>query len=319
MLNVYTQNNSSSPIKPGTDKKGATSKKPSFMAYQDPTGEFASKDLKRSLWLTEHAVSLHRLAVGLLGFVIVLTAGISLYGWIRFWLVDWPVDATVMQRLATFPDYDALHAHFAPQPLTVVNTQILPGGVEKYDAVAEVANLNPRWRVDADYFFMVDGVQTPVQHATLLAGEQRPLAFFGIAGTTPPGSVSLNLKNVQWQRVSPKTVPDPAAWQADRLQFIPDKFTFTAANTVGGASAHIISFTLANKSSYGYVKPKFYIALMSGESLTQLMPLELPDFASLEIKNIDMRSFVSNVSASDIKIFPLINVYDDSVYLPPPT
>lgn len=319
MLNIYTQNNSSAPITPENGKKPKTPKAPSFMAYQDPTGEFDSKQLKRGLWFAEHEVGLHRAAViGLIVFIIAMV-GYSVFGWIRFLFLDLPVDNKVMQRLVNFPDYSLLHPHFAPQPITVVTTEVLPGGVDKYDAVSQLANLNPGWLVNLDYSFTVDGTESVAMRATLLPGEQRPVALFGISSAGAPGSVSLNLKNVAWQRISAKVIPDTAAWQAERLQFAVDKFTFNAANTVDGASANIIRFTLTNKSSYGYVKPKFYVGLMSGETIVGLIPLELPDFASLETKNVDVRSFVSNLSITDVKVFPLINVYDDSVYLPPPT
>ncbi|MSU75613.1 MAG: hypothetical protein EXS55_03810 [Candidatus Magasanikbacteria bacterium] len=318
MLNIYTQNNNAAPITPLDGKKSKPPKAPNFMAYQDPTGEFDSKQLKRGLWFAQHEVALHRaVVIGLIIFIIVMV-GYSLFGWFRFFLRDMPVDVGVMRNLGNFSDYTLQHPRFAPQAITVISTSILPGGVDKYDAVAELANLNQRWLVKFDYSFVVDGSESAAQHATLLPGEQRPVVLFGISSTAAPGSVSLNLKNVSWQRISSKIVPTPAEWQAERLQFVTDKFDFSTANTAGGASAHRIRFTLANKSSYGYAKPMFYVGLMSGDSLAGLIPLELSDFASLEIKAVDVRSFVPNVSVTDVKILPLINVYDSAVYLPPP-
>ena len=294
-------------------------KRPSFEKYVDPTGEFTSSELKYSFWYVKHRLLLYRLAFFGLILFSVITWVYSLYGWGNYLIFGYTADQKLTQQLASSVNYVGIHAHFAPQPLAVLKTYILPGGVEKYDALADVANLNQRWRLSFDYSFVLDGKETPPQHTSLLPGEKRPIAYFGIDGAGgPPLSSNLHIQNVAWQRVSNKTVPDVKSWQAERINFQTDKFVFTPMGSATGINANDIQFTLTNASAYGYVAPQFYVALLSGGDTVAVMPLAFDQFASLETKQVDIRNFVANLNATDVQIFPLIDIYSPDVYLPPP-
>jgi len=310
MLNIYQQQN-----KDELEVASAVPARPSIASYEDPTGEFDNKQLKYGMWWLKNRSFLERLLTGGVATVAALLWVFSLWSWGVFF-VQWNNHATVLQSLTRFSNYAAAHAVRAPNSLAIVTTQILPSGVGKNDAVAEVVNPNTQFFVEFDYQFIVGGVPTPLQRAALLPGENRLIAALGLDENQSGGDVSLRLDNVAWQRISNHDVKDPINWQKERLDFTVDNFVFSNSETAE-LGVHSISFRYANNSAYSYVGPAFYIGLYNREALVGVLPLSFSEFRSQETKNVDVRTFVKNIDVDAVRVFPLINVYDSSVYLPP--
>ncbi len=287
----------------------------SFEQYQDPTREFDSQTLKYGMWYVNNRLSLYRaLLFGLVGVSAILFGVAGWYGWqeVSIALND---KGQFNKSITTFPNYTLIHARFSPLPLEIINPTIFPGGTDKYDLVAEIRNPNPRFAVTLDYSFVVNGQTTPVERTILLPGERRPVAMLGLTSGAYPNAPELVLPHLAWQRISNHTVKDTAQWQAERLNFGVTDFVFTGPG--GGADSAIISFTLTNNTPYSYAAPRFYVGLYNQESLVGLLPLTLNNFTSLAAQKIDLRSLAPNLLVSDIRVFPIINVYDKEVYLEP--
>jgi hypothetical protein len=288
----------------------------SFETYSDPTGEFKSSTLKYGFWFVQNRLALYRLVVGVLILISVALFGFAAvvgYQEINVALND---RGQFNQALRDFPDYTLVQERFAPQALQITETTVFSGGVDKYDLVAQITNPNQRFSVSFDYSFSINGQSTVPEHTTLLAGESRPVSTLGVPDTSYPGSPQLVLSNIQWKRISSHKISDPLSWQAERLAFTVSDFKFVNRADQDGANAATITFTLTNNTAYGYVSPHFYVGFYSQDSLVGVAPLQIEDFPSLTTKKIDIRSFASNVLVSDVKVFPLINVYDHSAYLP---
>lgn len=317
MLNIFKQQNKDLAENASTALPVAA-KRPDFKKYIDPTGEFASKDLGRALWFTRNRVLLYRLLLGFLGAIIIATWGTALFRLGDYLIFGLSEQKYLAQEAARFIDYTPIHQHYSPQPLNIVSTRLLPGGVEKYDAIAEVSNPNQQWQVQFDYWFDVNGNTTTRRTAHLLPGETRPVVELGLQGAA--GSATIILDTVKWQRISTKQVADALAWQAERLQFGVSNFAYIPANSAAttSASSNIIRFTLVNNSSFGYRTPFFYLGLLNNGSLEQLLPLSVGDLQSLASTDVDVRSFVPNLVVTEVQLYPVINVYDRGVYLAPP-
>lgn len=320
MLNIYNANNPNTPeeTKSASQKPATTpTVKSDFKKYQDPTGEYSSKNLSTGMWLMSHLVTMYKLIVGFLIVVNVIVWGYGLVKWGIF-LVGWQADTRLENQLARFPDYRPLQKRFAPIPLQIMSSTLLPGGVNKYDAIAEVANTNENFIAKVDYHFLVDGVPTEKRSTVLLAGEARPVAELGLADVGGGATVEFVINAVKFMRISAHQVRNPIEWQANRLNFQVTSSTFTPGqNMLDAVKANAITFNLTNASSYGYIQPHFYVGLYSDDSLVGLMPLTMPELGSGETQAVDIRNFVPNLSVRDIKLFPLINLYDRSVYSVP--
>ena len=315
-MNLYTKRNDT-PAQPSAANSAPPSAKPSFEKYVDPTGEFSSKDLCFSLWYVRHRVGLYRLLVASLAIAGAVLWAFSLWQWGNFLIFGLANDIALDRQASRFIDYRPAEQYFAAAPLQVLSTEIFPGGVDKYDAVSEVGNSNDRFLARGTYYYIIDGERTAAKSFFILPGESALLAELGVKSSGGPGSAQLVIETMNWKRISSHQIKDPKSWQEARLNFSLNDFVFTPLANAGGAKANVITFSLANQSPYGYVAPHFYVGLYQQDVMVGVAPLSVDSFASLETKKIDLRNFVSALTATSAKIFPLINVYDTAVYLPP--
>lgn len=315
-MNLYTKQNDA-PSQLPSGKSIPKLAKSNFEKYVDPTGEFDSQELRYGLWYMRHRVGLYRLLVGGLVAISVALWGFSLWQWGDYLFFGLTSDLALERQASRSINYRQVEEHFVAAPLQVLSTDIFPGGVDKYDAVSEVGNPNDRFLARGTYRYLIDGEKTEAKPFFILPGESTLLAELGIKNSSAPGNAQLVIETMDWKRISSHQIKDPKAWQEARLDFALNDFVFTPLTNARGAKANVITFSLVNQSPYGYVAPQFYIGLLNQDSLVGVMPLSVDMLASLETKKIDLRNFVNTLSASSLKLFPLINVYDPAVYLPP--
>ena len=303
-------------IKNGVAGPGvAPAKKIDFTKYVDPTKEFTSQDLKWSFWYVKHKALLYKILIISLISINSVFAFFGIWKWGSY-LLGWQDAQRVQQSLSAAINYTGIHPHFGAQPIQAINTQIFSSRENKYDAVAELVNPNSRFLAKFNYYFIVGGEKTPVQKTFLLPGESRLVAYLGIkdgAGSTP----IIVLENIEYQRISAHKISDTAGWQAARLNFQVSDFVFLKSLAQEGANTDAIQFKLTNASPYSYVAANFYVALLQSGQMIGILPLRLDSISSLETKDIDLRNFVAGLSVTEIALYPIINVYDEEVYLKP--
>lgn len=315
MLNIYNQQN---PDRNNEPAPAAAPKKvhADFNKYEDPSGEFSSSEFKRSLWYVKHKILLYKILVGFLIAWIVIFGGYALITFADYLIFGISSDTVLRQQLTSFPDYTSIQPKYLPIPLQVQGVNALAGGSNSFDLVAQVANPNKNFIVYFDYHFVAGSNNTPVQRGFLLAGETKPIVYFGLQGDYP-GDVNLVMENMSWKRLRAQEIKDPASFQAERLNFPVSNFSFVSQAASGGLGANVVKFDLKNDSAYGYRDGNFVVGLMNGGGLSAVMPLLLKDFKAGETRNIDLRNFVLNLPVDDVQLFSLIDTYDKGVYLAP--
>lgn len=321
MLNLYNANNHDKSVVPPVDDltkiKQTKTKVPAFEKYVDPTGELPTSEFKWAIWYVAHKILLYKILVGFLIGFSVLTILFSLWQWGSYLIFGITADNLLEKNLTTPINYTGVNQSFSAQPLQIAGTQILISGVNRYDIVSEVANPNPRFVASFDYSYSLSGdASTTVQHAVLLPGETRPLTYLGYSEGMPSESTNLNLFNITWDRIDGHQALDIEGWQKDHLNFVVTDFVFTASRSVEGANAHIIQFKVTNDSLYGYNTPRFYVGLFDNGSLIGILPWSLDKIRAGETVSADLRSFAPDLNVTEIKIFPLINIYDPEAFLP---
>ncbi len=319
MLNIYNYKNNDNKQNGDLSAKEQSVKtaKADVGRFEDVTGEFTKKQFEHSVWFSKHKVLLYKLTVGLMILLSLIFWGISLPQWGDYLINGIVADIKLGNDLVTFPDYTGIHEHYSPKPLQVAGVNTYADGVQSYDLVAEVANPNPNFIVYFDYYFTFGENKTPVQHSFLLAGENRPLVYFGLKGDYPNG-VNLVLDNLAWKRVSTHDIKDAIGWQNDRLNFGVTDFSFTSPQLgEEGVLSNVAIFDFHNNSAYGYRDGEFIVGLMQAGSLAGVMPLKLENFKSQETRAIDLRNFTDNLLISDVQVFPVIDIYQKEAYLAP--
>ncbi|MFA6486517.1 MAG: hypothetical protein WCT40_04085 [Candidatus Magasanikbacteria bacterium] len=313
MYNIYTktknQNDPTPPVAPAN-------KKPDFTQYIDPTGEMPTGKFKLEIWLVKNKVLFYKIAVRFLVVFSVVTIAYSMWQMGDYLIFGIDEDALMNRQLSSSVNYAVWHDHFAPAPIEIVTANILAGGTDKIDAFAILANHNEKFVVSFDYYFVVGDLVTDKHSGFLLAGENRPVASLGLSAGSG-ASIEIVLENIAWHRVDPHQIIDVIGWQQARLDFTVANSQIIPASAEG-ISATALQFDLTNNSAFGYRQADFYVALMQGETVAALLPLQLSDFASNETRAVDLRSYTSGVYGTDIRVCPLIDIYDSGVYLAPP-
>jgi len=291
----------------------------SYTRYDDASGDFGGKELQYSLWYVRHKALLYRiLFIGLIVVASIEWLYVLVSGGV-YAVVGWQRERALTTSLTQFQDYTQFDAKTSPQSVAVLGTYILSGGVKKIDAVSDVVNPNKQFVVSFDYYFEVDGVKTPVQRATLLPEAEQLLAALGLAEESYPGDASLRLENFVWQRVRPQLAPQPKLWQDERLGFEVKNFVYIPAESADSAKTNVVQFDYFNNTAYSYAEPHFMVGLYAHDTLVGVLPLTLPSFVTFETKKVDLRTLVNNLSVDEVKVFPAVNVYEQSAYLPPPS
>jgi len=319
MINFY---NVSSPNKenkkdPQMASKTNGASRPNFIKYTGAEEDLTGKELKWSLWLAKNKILLYKILVGSLIGLNVIFWGYSLWSWGDYLIFGLAENARLSAEATKFINYSVLNSDFTARPLRVFSTQALANAPGKADFVSDTANLNERFIARFDYHFAANGLETDTRKAFLLPQEEGLIAFLGADENIFGGTPDLILENVRWSRISYRDIADVPAWQSERLNFSVSDFKFINRGSIEGLTSYAVQFKLTNASSYGFVNPRFYVGLYQGQTLIGILPLEITNFRSGETRDIDLRSFTPNLNVTEISLFPLIDIYDDSVYMRP--
>ncbi|MDO8499843.1 MAG: hypothetical protein Q7S66_04245 [bacterium] len=319
MINLYKVNNKNiSELKNELAEIQKPAGAANFIKYTGTTEDVPGSDIKRSIWFWHHKVGFYRsLVIGLI-FISASLWGYSAWRWFDYLVFGIPLDSKLSKVVTVFPDYSVLAPRFSPQPLQILSAELLISSPGKVDAVAEVINPNSEFTVAFDYHFNINGQSSPKQQGFILPGDDKLLVDFGLDATVYSGSANLVLEHVRWDRISAHVVKDAIGWQANRLDFTVSDVKIIRPGGPLAASANVVQFKLTNNSAYSFSSPDFYVGLYQGQDLLGVLPLQLDGFRAGETRAIDLRSFATNLNATSIKVFPLIDVYDSAVYVSPP-
>lgn len=323
MLNLYKLKNKSEQggdePNPLTSARLDKPREANIFKYVSPSDGLSLGGLKLGLWYVKHKLLLRRLLVWLLVVAIVIIWSFGLVKWIFFlWFI--PEQTRLEQQSASFIDYSKVKANYGAKPLQIVGAQIFSSGVNKYDAVAELTNPNERFLARFEYYFDFGSFKTATQKTFLLPNQTQPVVSLGIESGAELGRPVLVVAGFDWQRISNHWIRDIKEWQSYRLNFKVSDFNFIRAQATGqaGADAHVISFKLTNGSPYDYNIVDFYVSLYQSGAFVGILPLRFETgFKSLEVKQVDLRSFASGLAVDQVMVFPLLNVYDSQVYFEP--
>lgn len=311
MLNIYSENNQAPEV-----PKSTPVPKVNFRRYEDPTGEFTGGRLGFSLWWAKNTVLFYRLAL-----IALIAVGAAFW---LFSIVNWTIygldllnQSNQEKAGAGGINYSVINQNLNAAALQIVSTDLFPEGADKVEAVSVVVNPNEHFVATFDYYFTVNGTTTPPTKATILANSKTLVVAFGLTDTGGMSGATLQIKNLAWRRISNHDVPDPKSYQDGRLNFTIASSTFESSGSAAGLSTNRLAFILKNESAYGYKQPQFYVGLYNQDVMVGVMPLQTDDFHSAEAKDIELRNFTPNLQVQNIEIFPLIDVYDSEVYLPP--
>ena len=173
-----------------------------------------------------------------------------------------------------------------------------------------VSNPNSDWYADFDYSFKAKDQETETFSGFILPSEERPLALLK-GFSARPTNVSVSVTNVEWHRFNNHKLPDYEGWLADRqIEITEALFSHGDEVTPPG-----VSFTVQNKSAYGFYHPSFLVVLWRGSTVGGVVRISTVELKSGDKKYLSARWFGTVPAISKIEVYPEINFLDPAAYL----
>jgi len=286
--------------------------------YIDTTGELPNVQLKFGVWYLKHKILIQNIGIGVLVAFCVLTIGFSLWKWGDYLIYGyWEDEQTLLLgQVAQFQNYDELKSAYKAQDLNVSNVRAFSSAEDMYDFIAQVANPNERWIANVEYHFTYSGEETKKYTSAVLPGSKRPVAVFGHDSNKFPSNVQFVIDKISWKSISAHDISDVSGYVDARNRFSIDNFVFNTPSD-SGILVPSITFDLYNDSAYSYWAPEFYVELLNGNQTVGYIFLRIDRFNSAEVKEIDLRYFGGNITVTNIRVIPVVNFFDNEVYMSP--
>lgn len=289
-----------------------------FSRYTDPTGSVTTSQLRLGGWYVRHKILLQKLWIIFMIAFSSVTIGYSFWKWGEYLFVGYGEDRRILLvgQANEFQNYTAIQAAYKAQELNVTNVQTFQSGKESFDFAAMVANVNKRWIAELSYHFAYTGGETEVEKTIILPGQKRPAIAFGHELNVFPANVRFFIDKITWKVIDTHKINDVSGFMNPRLDFAVGNFIFNNVNPTGLNIASA-TFDLTNRTAYSYWQPVFYLELLNDNLPVGYMFISVDNFLSGETKKIDLRYFGSNITVTNFRLIPIINVFDPDIYIEP--
>ncbi len=288
-------------------------KKSGFEQYIDPTGEFSNKELAAGDWFVRHKFFLRQLSFGLLIAWCVITIGFSTYVIGEYLFRGLWQDFDTEDRQIADLSSPGAEELFSAQELKPEQIDVFPSSPGKYDMYSALTNENAWYVAYITYHYDTSGGPTEMKELAVLPGQRVAVAQIGLEAAKRPSNVSLVIDRTRWERINSHVVADVPAYVADRLDFMTTD-TQIGADAEDGTSK--LTFMVKNDTVYDYWNATFVVELRRGNAIVGVFPLTVPLFKAQEERAIDLRPFVNLDRVTNIRLVPVMDVFDSSIYMP---
>jgi len=278
-------------------------------------GQINPWQLKISYWYITNKILLKKILVGFLIGFSVLFYGYAIYQLLTIFLIDdraWRDGLSTLTQSQT--NYAQLRELQKPQPLQIISFTIVGGKDGKYDFVMKVRNPNLNFNVPGVVYQLIAGGQVIAEKTGfLLPGEEKYIGFFG---QTAEGvqSATVKIADVTWKRYNNFNI-----FAQPRLRFQVSDSVFTPASesgVKGDLPVSILNFKITNASAYSYWHVGVYMVLISADQVVGANYINLDQFKSGEIRDVEMRWYESLPGVSEVEIIPEVNIADPAAFMP---
>jgi hypothetical protein len=211
----------------------------------------------------------------------------------------------------------ALSNALKPADLKVGSIKAFSTGSGTYDLFADIENPNDLWNADFRYHLVFDGGESGVEEGFVLPGKKSYVTSLHVSSNGLPRNIRVVFDELHFERIDRHTVPDYAAWLKEREVFPVSQIVYSTNVGLSGAPVGQTDFTLTNRTAYGYFEPKFLVLLERGGSVVAVNEVTITRFASGEERPVNLRWFDAIPSTATIRVVPLINYFDQSLYMEP--
>jgi hypothetical protein len=303
----------------GCDKMGKNNmppeqkKSPLTVQYQA-----IDADYRRDIAIVEARPLVLRIALTLWGLLDVGLIALFLIVVLGYLISGSFEDSRSMARLGdNVAGFHAITEAQQPIDFQIAPAKVL-GGAGRYDLFSRVANTNENWSATFSYHYSYDGGETDPQSGFLNPNETREVPALAVESSGTPRNARMIIENVMWNRVDRHAVPSVDAYLENHNNFPISNIIYS--NNIGlGTTVNVgqTDFTLANRTSYSYWEPKFLVFLERGTTTLAVTEITVPRFVSSESRSINVRWLDAIPASATIRVVPVINYQDESLYMKP--
>lgn len=277
--------------------------------YEDQGG-VSLKEMNFGLWLSENRKQIRRAVVIIL---IIICAGLFVYSSYNYFVYIFSgrkgdnLTSSLLQA-----------SRNQVQEMEIGDLRVFKNG-EKVDLAVKLKNGNEKFFAKFQYCFLAEGQEFGCGTSFVLPQEEKYLLSLGQKNesVSQGGAVSLEIKDVFWQRINSHQINDWGDFAFNRLNFAVSDLSFAAANRSGlsdKVNLNALNFTIKNATAYSYYEVPLNILLFNGEELVGVNQYLLNGFLAGQEENVKLSwpGDLGYVSRTDID--PDLNILDDSVY-----
>jgi hypothetical protein len=208
---------------------------------------------------------------------------------------------------ADYIPFADLRQRLAPDNLIIKQVRAISLGDNTWDLVAEVENPNEQWLVEGLGFRFVLAEERQLKQTDfILPQEKKYLMKFNIKNFQSKPNVRFEIVDVDWRRVRDL---EPLAI-VDQLKVSAPSFSNA---TAGGFR---VFSTLSNNSAYNFWVLGLATIASNGTEIVAVNFSTLEQVRSGNQKPFEVAWSSSITRPNHVKVLPVINVFDESVYMP---
>lgn len=288
------------------------------MSAEYSTGSTLSdRDLELASFWVRNRTLLRRVGYGtLIGIASILWAFV-LWSLLDAYAISYPVESRIPRRI--LQNQNALAPLFlkGPAPLRPADIVTFSNTDGRIDALVEIENSNDVWWAEFDYAFALGSQRTATRRGFILPNSRRFLAEPGIAsaGAQP----ELIIENLNWKRITPDQIGESLESFLSFREPVVSGIVYARDQTVGTQVVGRSTFTVTNKSAYGYYDPEFVVVLLRGGSPAAVTRITKNRLYAGETAPFDIQWFDQPAGITETIVQTGINYLNADTYIAPAT
>lgn len=279
---------------------------------------FTEGELQFASFWVRNRVKVHRWIIGILTGINVLFWGYAIWGVVDAYVISYPIESRIMQDLAENQFLSQEFESNRPRSIATDSPSVFEGTDGRLDCIVPIKNPNEQWYAEFTYRFTISGEETPLRSGFILPKSSSVIGEYGFLPKTKGGkNAVLHVESLHWKRVDPQRVGSSYdEWSNDRLEFALKDVSYRSDVSVGTKKVSRTHVLFENNSAFGYWTIGLHVVLMRGSAPVAANYVDLTNVKPGESRNVDVDWYDKVPSVTETQIFPVVNIFDDSAYLP---
>lgn len=276
----------------------------------------STKSLELGLWIAEHRRAFFLAVIWFLS----LTAAV-LWSFCLYYFANYLIVGIKQDRESAIGMIDGTISHKVidyESGLSWSFVKAVDNGQGRFDLIGEVTNKNQDAYLNFDYYFEVDGQQSPIKSGFIFPNDTKQIAFLGYAYSGYPSNVRLVVSGSNFKRFNKRNMPDWPQFRDDHLYFLVKDKQFTPYNQTGlseKVNLNRLNFNITNRSAYSYQDARFLILLYDRDSIVGVDYYVIPEFRSKNTYRAELTEIGDLSAVTHFEVLPDIDIINGSAYI----